>query len=129
MSDLYLQRIDKHKTFRELEEIARHAIRSFCEKVAECKDKELGKYSPRIQKAIKYIRTHLHYPISLAEVASYTEISPKYLSSNDKNLLLTNKDSLPIPVFYRHYCAPHVLGSHSNQKNSSAFHRILSDYG
>ena len=82
MSDLYLQRIDKHKTFRELEEIARHAIRSFCEKVAECKDKELGKYSPRIQKAIKYIRTHLHYPISLAEVASYTEISPKYLSSN-----------------------------------------------
>ena len=75
MSDLYLQRIDKHKTFRELEEIARHAIRSFCEKVAECKDKELGKYSPRIQKAIKYIRTHLHYPISLAEVASsYTTL-------------------------------------------------------
>lgn len=42
MSDLYLQRIDKHKTFRELEEIARHAIRSFCEKVAECKVKNWG---------------------------------------------------------------------------------------
>lgn len=80
LSDLYLQRIDNHKTTRELEEIARHAIRTFCEKVANSKVGAAGQCSPRIRRAVKYIRAHLHYPISLEEVSEYVKINPKYLS-------------------------------------------------
>lgn len=80
LSDLYLQRIDNHKTPQELEEIARHAIRTFCEKVAECKMEAMGGCSSRTQRAIKYIRAHLHYPVTLEEVSEYVKINPKYLS-------------------------------------------------
>lgn len=80
LSDLYLHRIDNHKTPRELVEIAHHAIRTFCEKVAECKAGNFGKCSPHIYRSIKYIRAHLHYPISLEEVSEYVNINAKYLS-------------------------------------------------
>lgn len=80
LSDLYLHRIDNHKTTRELEETARHAIRTFCEKVAESKIGAPGKCSPHIHRSIKYIRAHLHYPISLEEVSEYVHINAKYLS-------------------------------------------------
>lgn len=80
LSDLYLHRIDNHKTPRELVEIAHHAIRTFCEKVAESKAENFGKCSPHIYRSIKYIRAHLHYPISLEEVSEHVNINAKYLS-------------------------------------------------
>lgn len=80
LSDLYLHRIDNSKTARELEELSLHAVRTFCEKVAESKSAGQSKYSPRIRRGIKYIRTHLHYPISLDDVGEFVKINPKYFS-------------------------------------------------
>ena len=82
LSDLYLKKIDRHRTEKELEEIAVDAIRTFCSKVAEQKEWEIKKYSPKIQRCIRYIRAYLHYPISLEEASEYLETNPKYLSRN-----------------------------------------------
>ena len=58
------------------------AVRTFCSKVAEQKEWEIKKYSPKIQRCIRYIRAHLHYPVSLEEVSEYLGVNPKYLSRN-----------------------------------------------
>lgn len=82
LSDFYFQRIDRHKTTKELKDILIHATRTFCKKVIEAKSKTErgGEYSPRIQRCIRYIRAHLHYSISLEEAGEYLGVNPKYLS-------------------------------------------------
>lgn len=80
LSDMYLQRIDNHRTSGELVEIARHAMVTFAEKVYESKQCALDGWPPRIRSCMKFINAHVHEPITLDSVADHVGLNPKYFS-------------------------------------------------
>lgn len=82
LSDLYLKQLSRVRSDKEIAAIARQIFPHFAERVRLAhSDCLLEKsYSPYIVRSIQYVRTHLHYPITLEEVAAELGINPKYLS-------------------------------------------------
>lgn len=80
LSDLYLTRLGNAQTDKQVEEIARSVLPQFAELAKKAGLQKDDEYSHHLIKATGYIKTHLHFPLSLTNVAEYCGISEKYLS-------------------------------------------------
>lgn len=81
LSDLYLAMLSHAANDKQVSDIAKNVLPHFAELVRKnlADDKETG-HSYHLMIADKYIRTHLHFPLTLALVAEHVGISAKYLS-------------------------------------------------
>lgn len=81
LSDLYLAMLSNATNDKQVSDIAKNVLPHFAELVRKnlTDDKETG-HSYHLMIADKYIRTHLHFPLTLSLVAEYVGISAKYLS-------------------------------------------------
>lgn len=80
LSDLYLEQLAPAKTDNQISQIAKDVLPHFAELVNKRREIVEKDFSPHLAKAEKYIKTHLHYPLSLQKVASAIGINDKYLS-------------------------------------------------
>lgn len=87
LSDLYLEKLNAAETDSIIANIAKSVLPHFAALVSEKKENDGYKYSPHIAKAEKYIRSHLHYRITLKDAAEAAGVSEKYLS----RLFITHK--------------------------------------
>lgn len=79
LSDFYIQKMDHCKSIEEISKLHDVMCLDFCQKMdALRKTKVLSK---PIVLCIDYIYTHLHYRITVEELAEVTTLSPNYLSS------------------------------------------------
>ncbi len=82
LSDLYLKRLGSGVSETQISAIMSQVLVNFAQKVRD--EGRMGDkrtlYSPYIVRSMQYIRAHLHYPISLEDVAEELNINPKYLS-------------------------------------------------
>lgn len=81
LSDLYLAMLSNATNDKQVSDIAKNVLPHFAELVRKnlVDDKETG-HSYHLMIADKYIRTHLHFPLTLSTVAEHVGISAKYLS-------------------------------------------------
>lgn len=81
LSDLYLAMLSNAVNDKQVSDIAKNVLPHFAELVRKNLEgeKEIG-HSYHLKIADKYIRTHLHFPLTLSTVAEYVGISAKYLS-------------------------------------------------
>lgn len=81
LSDLYLAMLSNATNDKQVSDIAKNVLPHFAELVRKnlADDKETG-HSYHLMIADKYIRTHLHFPLTLSMVAEHVGISAKYLS-------------------------------------------------
>lgn len=81
LSDLYLAMLSNAVNDKQVSDIAKNVLPHFAELVRKNQEgeKETG-HSYHLKIADKYIRTHLHFPLTLSTVAEYVGISAKYLS-------------------------------------------------
>lgn len=82
MSDSFIQAIESCHDVRTVDELARKVTYDFTKKVADYKQKK--HYSASIEVCLDYIHKHLHYNISLTELAKAAQISPGQLSRKFK---------------------------------------------
>lgn len=81
LSDLYLNNLSNTKNDYQVYEIAKNILPHFAGLAAKRLNKNKREdYSPYLHRAEKYVKTHLHYPLSLDNVAGELGINPKYLS-------------------------------------------------
>ena len=82
MSDLYFKRLGNGFSKAEAAPFITEVLVHFAQKVREAGNtgEMQSSYSPYITRSIQYIRAHLHYPLSLEDVANELNINPKYLS-------------------------------------------------
>lgn len=80
MSDLYIRQMDGTKNTQELLNLSRNISLDFAQKIKEEKLNAPQFRHRSVQKCITYIRTHLHLPITLQELAEYAGLNDKYLS-------------------------------------------------
>lgn len=80
LSDLYLAQLARAKSNKQIAEIAKDVLPHFAELADKRKTDAEKNFSPHLAKAEKYIKTHLHFSLSLKEVADYVGVNDKYLS-------------------------------------------------
>lgn len=80
LSDLYLSQLSHAKSDKQIAEIAKDVLPHFAELVTKKNNITTNDFSPHLAKAEKYIKAHLHFPLSLKEVAEHVGINEKYLS-------------------------------------------------
>lgn len=80
LSDLYLKQLELAKTDKQVSQIAKDVLPHFAELVNKSNGKTEKEFSRHLSKAEKYIKTHLHFPLSLQQVAEAVGINDKYLS-------------------------------------------------
>lgn len=80
LSDLYLDQLALVKTDTQISQIVKDVLPHFAELVNKRNEKITKDFSPHISKAEKYIKTNLHFPLSLKKVADSIGINEKYLS-------------------------------------------------
>lgn len=78
MSDAYIQRIDKCTSQEEIHAIHRESVTDYARRMHDIIKHEL--FSKPISLCIDYIYNHLHYKITLKELAETAELSESYLS-------------------------------------------------
>lgn len=79
LSDIYVQRADKCREEREVISLFVVAILDFTRRVKVVKTRQVFSYS--VIKSMSYILDHLHFKITLKELAQECEITPQYLSA------------------------------------------------
>lgn len=79
LSDLYLAKLGRAETDRQIADIAKNVLPHFGRLIAQFKTRD-EEFSPHLAAAEKYIEQHLHFPLSLGDVASNIGVSEKYLS-------------------------------------------------
>jgi len=82
MSDSFIQAIESCNDVGSIDELSRKAAYDFTKKVADYKEKKY--YSTSIEICLDYIHKHLHYDISLSELAKAARLSPGQLSRKFK---------------------------------------------
>ncbi len=82
MSDLYFKRLGQGISGMDISSFVTEVLVHFTQKVREAgnANEASSSYSPYITRSIQYIRAHLHYTLSLEDVAKELNINPKYLS-------------------------------------------------
>lgn len=90
LNDLYVQKADSIQN-EKLTKLLIEMIVDFCLLVQQAK---LNQYPKWINDSIEYINRHLHYPISLNDIASEVKMRPSYVSVYFKKI--TNE---PLTVF------------------------------
>ncbi len=82
MSDLYFKRLGQGIAGMDITSFITEVLVHFTQKVREAgkANEAQSSYSPYITRSIQYVRAHLHYPLSLEDVANELNINPKYLS-------------------------------------------------
>lgn len=82
MSDLYFKRLGQGISGMDTASFVKEVLVHFTQKVREVGNagEVQSSYSPYITRSIQYIRAHLHYALSLEDVAQELNINPKYLS-------------------------------------------------
>ena len=78
LSDIYIQYSEAANTISEVNELCIKLIYDFTKRIAE----NLGEkdFSLPVKSSLRYISTHLHFDISLEDLASHVHLSPRYLS-------------------------------------------------
>lgn len=79
LSDAYVQQLTDSLTVKETFGVFLAAIRDFVTSVKMVKSK--GSFSLPTTRAVKYIHSHLHEKITLADLAGYCKVTPQYISS------------------------------------------------
>ena len=79
LSDLYLAKLGRAETDRQIADIAKNVLPHFGRLIAQFKTQD-EEFSPHLAAAEKYIEQHLHFPLSLGDVARNIGVSEKYLS-------------------------------------------------
>lgn len=79
LSDAYLQMLNSRLTEREAYNIFLVAVVDFTDRVN--KVRQIEHYSLPVNKAIRYIGSHLHIKLTLTEIAKHVGVTPQYLSS------------------------------------------------
>lgn len=87
LSDRYLEKLGAANNQTQIYDIAKNVLPHFTSLVAEKREMTTTKYSPHLTRAESYIKLHLHYKFSLADVATHVGVSEKYLS----RLFVTHK--------------------------------------
>lgn len=82
MSDSFIQAAESCRDIRTIDELSKKATYDFTKKVADYKEKK--QYSTSIEICLDYIHKHLHYNISLSELAKAAKLSPGQLSRKFK---------------------------------------------
>ncbi len=77
LSDIYIQKADRCTLASDLHSLYRIMAIDFATQVQSSKERLIS--SASLQKTINYIFSHLHYKISLNELAAYTGFSENYL--------------------------------------------------
>lgn len=78
LSDFYILQMDKCKTIEEISRLHDTMSKDFCRKMNDIKNKQI--LSKPIVLCMDYIYSHLHYRITIKEVANYLGLSESYLS-------------------------------------------------
>lgn len=79
LSDVYAQKADISKKIEEILQLFAVAYYDFAKRVNLVRKRKA--YSYPISKCIAYILDHLHYPITLSDLAKVCMLTPQYLSS------------------------------------------------
>lgn len=78
LSDFYILHMDKCKTLEEISALHDAMCLEFCKQMKEIKNKQI--LSKPIVLCLDYIYSHIHYRITIEELAEYLNISESYLS-------------------------------------------------
>jgi len=78
LSDFYIQKMDKARTIPEIEEVHAQLCRDFCSRMNSLRKDQV--VSKPIVLCIDYIYSHIHYRITIAELAEHLNLSESYLS-------------------------------------------------
>lgn len=78
LSDFYIRKMDKLSTIPEIAALHDTMCLDYCEKMNILKDSQI--LSKPIVLCIDYIYSHIHYRITIAELADYLNLSENYLS-------------------------------------------------
>lgn len=78
MSDLYIGKVDKCNSLREISDLHKKMVRDYAKRMSEIRTKKI--YSKHIVKSLNYIYDHLHERITLESVAKESGLSEEYLS-------------------------------------------------
>ena len=78
MSDFYILKMDKCHSIAEIDELHSAMCIGFCKKMNDLRSKQV--LSKQIVLCIDYIYRHIHYRITIRELAEYLDISESYLS-------------------------------------------------
>lgn len=79
LSDVYTQKADLCKKINEVKELFIVAIYDFAKRVQQAKMQRV--YSYPVLRCMKYISNHLHYRITLTDLAERCNLTPQYLSA------------------------------------------------
>lgn len=77
-SDLYINRIDKCATIKQLNNLEYEMITDFINLIKTNKERV---YSPLIRKIMFYINQNIDHKITLSDISEYTSLHPNYISS------------------------------------------------
>lgn len=78
LSDFYIQKMDKSKTIHEISDIHDTMALDFCKRMNKLRKSQM--LSKPIVLCIDYIYSHIHYRITIKELADYLNLSESYLS-------------------------------------------------
>lgn len=78
LSDFYIQKMDKSKTIQEISDIHDAMAMDFCKRMNKLRKSQV--LSKPIVLCIDYIYSHIHYRITIKELADYLNLSESYLS-------------------------------------------------
>ena len=78
LSDFYIQKMDKSKTIQEISDIHDAMVLDFCKRMNKLRKSQV--LSKPIVLCIDYIYSHIHYRITIKELADYLNLSESYLS-------------------------------------------------
>lgn len=79
LSDFYILKMDKCKTIEEISELHDVMSKDFCQQMSIIKKSNI--LSKPIVLCIDYIYSHIHFRITLEELAEYLKLSKNYLSA------------------------------------------------
>ncbi len=79
LSDVYIQKVDVCNNIDEVNRLFVVAIFDFTKRVRKLRKRRA--YSYPVEQCVAYILDHLHYQITLTEVAKHCRLTPQYLST------------------------------------------------
>lgn len=85
LAEIYAQKIEACSSFQELHKLSQHLRLDYCTRVRNHQYEHIDDLL--VGKAVKYIHDHLCEKISCAEIASFLNITPEYLTSKFKKTM------------------------------------------
>ena len=94
LGDTYIQELEELQNIKDVEVFIEHVVYDFAKRVD--KNRKL-KYSKPVANSQYYIFKHIYEDLSLAKIAEYVSVNPKYLSN-----LFKKETGIPITEYIQH---------------------------